>query len=154
MPFQGCAIPGPCHSRAVPCQLAAPQPRNRHATAASCTLLCFLQNGWLETSPLPHRVEIRPGIHSSFGQGEEVGRRENAESVLREWSQRVPELCARPGSWGETSPCAEMLLCPAPPGIRALRLLGSVRSCSQADPVQEHCSQAGKGFQIPPVLWD
>lgn len=109
---------GLCHSGAVPFQVHA-IPGLRHASwqhrglgtdtqqlppapsSASCRLV-----GW-ETSPLPHRVEIRPGIHSSFGQGEEVGRRENAESVLREQGQRVPEL---PGSRDETSPCGELPL--------------------------------------------
>lgn len=125
VPFQVHAIPGLCHASwqhgglGTDTQQLPPAP-----SSASCRLV-----GW-ETSSLPHRVEICPGIHSSFGQGEEVGRKENAESVLREWSQQVPELCARPGSWGETSPCAEMLLCPAPPRIRALRLLGSVGSWS------------------------
>lgn len=91
VPFQVRAIPGLCHASwqhrglGTDTQQLLPAP-----SSASCRLVSW------ETSPLPHRVEIPPGTHSSLGQGEEVGRREDAESVLRERGQWVPEVCARP----------------------------------------------------------
>lgn len=145
VPFQVRAIPGLCHASwqhhglGTDTQQLPPAP-----SSASCRLA-----GW-GTSPLPHGAEICPGIHSSFGQGEEVGRRENAESVLRERGQRVPELCAHPG----VKHLPVQRCCCAQPLPGSVRLLGSVGSWSQTDPVQGHCSQAGNGFQTPPALWD
>lgn len=147
MPFQVHAIPGLCHASwqhhglGTDMQQLPPAP-----SSASCRLV-----GW-ETSPLPHGVEICPGIHSSFGQGEEVGRRENAESVLRErgqWSQSSALALDL-----KVKPLPVRRCCPAQPLLGSASLLGSVGRWSQADPVQGHCSQTGNGFQIPPVLWN
>lgn len=124
MPFQGCAIPGLCHaswqhrSLGTDTQQLPPAP-----SSASCRLVSW------ETSPLPHGAEIHPGIHSSFGQGEEVGRRGNAESVLRERGQRVPEL-----PWLRVKPLPGQGCCCAQPLLgsgQAGRLLGAAGSWSQ-----------------------